>query len=477
MILEASPEVVLLLLPLALIMILSKLMSLGAKKIGFPQVIGLLVTGLILGGVALIPTVGDYIYGKSETVNGIAFIAEIGVIIIMFSAGLETNVGAIKKTGISALVITLLGVVVPMLFGFLVALILKPETKDILDNAGNIIGSETDWTKTIFRDLFYGVILTATSVSVTIAALKELGKLNSKIGTAIVSAAILDDIIGVIILSIVLSLYGSVGGQSNESASDFVTWIFDKIFGDYGTALSISIVIIKTVLFFVFAIIVGLFIRKLFKKLTNRYDHHRRLVIFSLAVGFIYAFIAEKGFGIADITGAFFAGLILSNLKDAEYVEKKTDVTSWMLFTPVFFAKVGLSSIQKLTESSGMDFRFVIFGLLFVIAGILGKILGCGFGAKVTGFKMSDSFRCGIGMMCRAEVCLICAEKGIAANLINPNIQLFLLILILVTSLSTPILLKNSFRKEIENDDSYDYDGLVDPNLNIENNQGPSLDQ
>ena len=476
MIFEASPEVVLLLLPLALIMILSKLMSLGAKKIGFPQVIGLLVTGLILGAVALIPTVGDYIYGKSETVNGIAFIAEIGVIIIMFSAGLETNVSSIKKTGISALIITLLGVIVPMLFGFLVSFILKPETKDVIEN-GIVVGTETDWTKTIFRDLFYGVILTATSVSVTIAALKELGKLNSKIGTAIVSAAILDDIIGVIILSIILSLYGSVGGQSSESASDLITWIFDKIFGEYGTGLSISIVIIKTLLFFVFAIGVGLIIRKIFKKLANRYDHHRRLVIISLAVGFIYAFIAEKGFGIADITGAFFAGLVLSNLKDAEYIEKKTDVTSWMLFTPVFFAKVGLSSIQKLTESSGMDMRFVFFGLLFIIAGILGKVLGCGFGARITGFKMSDSFRCGIGMMCRAEVCLICAEKGIAANLINPNIQLFLLILILVTSLSTPILLKNSFRKEIERDDSYDYDGLVDPELNIENNQGPSLDQ
>ena len=233
MFLESNPEVILLLLPLALIMILSKLLSLGAKKIGLPQVIGLLVTGLILGAFALIPKLGDYIYGSDETINGIAFIAEIGVIIIMFSAGLETNVKAIKKTGVSALVITLLGVIMPMLFGFLASLVLKPEDTT---------------SKTIFRNIFYGVILTATSVSVTIAALKELGKLNSKIGTAIVSAAILDDIIGVIILSIILSLYGSVSGNEGSSSSDLVTFIFDKIFGNYGTGLSIAIVFIKTIL-------------------------------------------------------------------------------------------------------------------------------------------------------------------------------------------------------------------------------------
>ena len=458
MFLESNPEVILLLLPLALIMILSKLLSLGAKKIGLPQVIGLLVTGLILGAFALIPKLGDYIYGSDETINGIAFIAEIGVIIIMFSAGLETNVKAIKKTGVSALVITLLGVIMPMLFGFLASLVLKPEDTT---------------SKTIFRNIFYGVILTATSVSVTIAALKELGKLNSKIGTAIVSAAILDDIIGVIILSIILSLYGSVSGNEGSSSTDLVTFIFDKIFGNYGTGLSIAIVFIKTILFFIFALVCGIFIRKIFKKLTNRYDHHRRVVIFSLAIAFLYAFIAEKGFGIADITGAFLAGLILSNLKDTDYIEKKTDVSSWMLFTPVFFAKVGLSSVQKLSESGNMDMRFILFGVLFLVAGILGKVLGCGFGAKITGFKMNDSFRCGIGMMCRAEVCLICAEKGIAANLINPNIQLFLLILILVTSLATPILLKNSFKKELY---TKEYDGMDEvPDLEV--NQGPSLDQ
>ena len=189
MFLEASHniEVFEVLLPLALILFLSKILSIGSKKIGMPQVVGMLLTGVILGLITLIPN--QTIFGNTS-MQGISFIAEIGVILIMFSAGLETNIKQIKETGFASIVITILGILTPMLFGFLVTGILPGG-----------YGKEY-----IFRNLFYGVILTATSVSVTVATLKELGKLNSKIGTAIVSAAILDDILGVIILSIIISL-------------------------------------------------------------------------------------------------------------------------------------------------------------------------------------------------------------------------------------------------------------------------------
>ena len=172
-----------LLLPLALILVLSKLLSLVARKIGLPQVVGLLLTGIVLG---LIKMIDNQSIFTPFTMEGISFIAEIGVILIMFSAGLETDIKQIKKTGKEAIIITLFGIIFPMLLGFLVAFVLPGGLSK----------------ETIFRNLFYGVILTATSVSVTIATLKELGKLNSKIGTAIVSAAILDDILGVIILSL-----------------------------------------------------------------------------------------------------------------------------------------------------------------------------------------------------------------------------------------------------------------------------------
>lgn len=413
---ESGIEAFAILLPLSMILVLSKLLSIGSRKLGLPQVLGLLMTGVVLGLITLIPN--QNIFNQSA-MNGIAFIAEIGVILIMFSAGLETDLKQIKATGVAAAVVTILGIVVPMGLGFLASLVL-PNVVDVNGNA--------DMTKTIFRNLFYGVILTATSVSVTIAALKELGKLNTKIGTAIVSAAILDDIIGVIILSIIISLNGAVTSAGGNPTVD------------------ILLVIVKTILFFICAIAVGIVLKIIFKKLSNRYDHHRRIPIFALAMAFFYAYAAEKWFGIADITGAFFAGLILSGDRDSGYIERRTDITSYLLFTPVFFAKVGLTSIGSF---SSINMSFVLFGVLFILAGTLGKLLGCGIGAKICKYDIKDSIRCGFGMMCRAEVCLICAQKGIDAGIIDASIQPFILILILFTSFVTPIALKQSYKNEI----------------------------
>ncbi len=397
------------LLPLALILFLSKLLSIGCKKIGLPQVVGMLLTGIVLGFITLIPNQPIF---NSTAMEGINFIAEIGVILIMFSAGIETDLKQIKATGVSALVITLLGVLVPILFGFGVAGILPGG-----------FGKEY-----LIRNIFYGVILTATSVSVTVATLKELGKLNSKIGTAIVSAAILDDILGVIVLSVVVSL-----NQALTSASSNLT-------------IDILIVFGKTIGFFIFAIVLGIAFRYIFKMLSQKYGHHRRLPIFGIAIAFFFSYAAEEWFSIADITGAFFAGLMLSGGKDSEYIERRTDIASYMLFTPVFFAKVGLKSLSSFSQ---IDSTFIIFGFLFIIAGILGKILGCGVGAKLTKNSWKDSYRCGLGMMCRAEVCLICANKGISAGIISASIQPFILCLILITSFVTPVLLKQSYKNEI----------------------------
>jgi Kef-type K+ transport system membrane component KefB len=351
--------------------------------------------------------------------EGIAFIAEIGVILIMFSAGLETDLKQIKETGFASIIVTILGIVVPMGLGVLAAFVLPKE----LDASGNV-----DMTKTIFRNCFYGVILTATSVSVTVATLKELGKLNSKIGTVIVSAAILDDIIGVIILSIIISLNKAFITEGANASTEIIT------------------VFVKTILFFICAITLGLLIRKAFKKMEAKYDHHRRIPIFAIAVAFLYSYAAEKVFGIADITGAFFAGLLLSGSKDTGYIERKADVTSYILFTPVFFAKVGLSSISGFAS---IDLSFILFGFLFIIAGMAGKLFGCGVGAAITKYDFKDSLRCGFGMMCRAEVCLICAQKGIDSGIIDSSIQPFILILILLTSFITPIALKQSYKGEI----------------------------
>jgi len=253
----------------------------------------------------------------------------------MFSAGLGTNLKQIKAVGKPTIFITLAGILLPMGLGFLVA---------VLFNGG--FGA---FKENLYGNLFYGTILTATSVSITVATLKELGVLGSKAGTTIVSSAILDDILGVVILSFILSISGK-----SESSSD-----------------NPLIVLLLTLIYFGVVIILKLVVGKLFKYLDKKYPHHRRIPIFSIGFCFIFAWISQEFFGIADITGAFAAGLILSDNFDKEYIDRKTETLGYMFFTPVFFANVGLSLTFSAIKPS-----FILFGTLFVLVGILGKLLG-----------------------------------------------------------------------------------------------------
>lgn len=388
------------LLPLALILLLSKVLGIVCRKIGMPQVVGMLLAGVIVGLIHYIP---NQTVLTDFTDEGIGFFAKIGVILIMFSAGLETDVKLIKKTGGSAAVITVLGVVLPMVFGFIVACAFN--------------GGFKDWSNhTVLSNLFYGVILTATSVSVTVATLKELGKLSSKVGTAIISAAIIDDIIGVIVLSLVV---GISKGEAND----------------------IWIVLLKTVAYFVAVIGIGFLVRWLFKKMEIKYPHNRRIPIFGYVLCFIFAYCAEKFFGVADITGAYFAGLVLAKTDETDYIDRKTDITTYMIFGPVFFANIGLT-----TSFSSINGNMIAFGVCFIVAAILGKFLGCGLGAKICGYSTSDSLKTGIGMMVRAEVALVCAQKGVENGLIDSSIMPFVLVLIVITSFAAPVLLKLIYR-------------------------------
>ncbi len=413
------------LLPLALILLLGKLFSIVCKRFNLPQVLGLLVSGLLIGLIKLIPNQTLLTPGATE---GISFISKIGVVLIMFEAGLETDLNKIRKTGLSSIVVTILGVVLPLFLGFLVA---------TLFNGG--FGALSD-KQTLFANLFYGTILTATSVSVTVATLKEMGKLNSDVGTVISAAAIIDDIIGVVILSFIISLSGN-GNSADVSYG--AKWI-SNIFGVDASAAWITIVLILLCFIFIFA--AGLLIKKIFIFLDKNFEHHRRIPIFGIATAFLYAWVCEKVFGVADITGAFFCGLILSRYKEKQYVERRSDILGYMLFTPVFFANVGIS-----LSFDGFSTEFIGFGLCFIIAGILGKLIGCGVGAKITGFNFSDSAKIGIGMMVRAEVALITVGKGVDAGIISPNITTFVVILILLTSVLTPILIKVLYKKDAKN--------------------------
>lgn len=391
------------LLPLALIMAISKFLSKAATKINMPQVVGMLLTGVIIGLVNYIPNQEIL---TETSMEGLGFIAKLGVILIMFSAGLETDIKQIKSIGAPAMVITIAGVVVPMGLGFLVA---------CLFNGGFSAGKDV-----LLNNLFYGVILTATSVSVSVATLKELGRLSSKVGTTVIAAAIIDDIIGVIVLSFVIAMKGT-NGQAQSPIR----------------------VILMTALFFVAAGLFGMCAKQIMQLVERRYPHHRLLPIFGMATCFFFAYASEKWFGVADITGAFAAGLFLSRNPESNYIDRRTDIMSYMIFTPVFFANIGMT-----VKFNSINTSMILFGICFILAGLSGKVLGCAGASLLCRYSPKDSLRVGVGMMARAEVALVCAQKGVENGMIDSAIMPFILILIIVSSFVTPMILKKSYRKE-----------------------------
>ena len=253
--------------------------------------------------------------------------------------------------------------------------------------------------------------MTATSVSITVQTLRDMGKLKGEIGTTILSAAIIDDVIGIVVLTFVI-------GMTDSSTNPM------KVVGN-------------TVLFFILAVVVGIVIYVVFKKYDTSHPHTRRIPILGLALCFAMAYVAEVYFGIADITGAYVAGIILCSLKDSDYIAEKMDINSYMLFGPVFFASIGLK-----TDISGFSKSLIVFCIGFVVVALITKIVGCGLMSRVLGFKGTSAVIIGVGMMTRGEVALIVAQKGLSAKLISPEYFTAVILLIIISSIVTPILLK-----------------------------------
>lgn len=379
---------------LAIIIIFAKFFGLVARKLKAPQVVGEIIAGLLIG-----PSV----FGFVEQTQFLGQMAEIGVILLMFSAGLETDLKELLKTGPIAFLIACAGVFIPLAGGTLLYM--------------GFYGTAPWGSEKFYMAVFIGVIMTATSVSITVQSLKELGKLKGKVGTTILSAAIIDDVIGIIVLTFVI---GFKSPDSNPGK-----------------------VIISTVLFFVLALVVGFMIFKMFDLFDERYPHTRRIPIVSLALCFALAYVAEKYFGIADITGAYVAGIILCSIKDSNYIAHETDTNSYMLFGPIFFASIGLK-----TEIDAIDGSILLFAIGFVIVALLCKIIGCGLMAKICKFNLSDSLKIGVGMMTRGEVALIVSQKGLSVGLLSPAYFTAVIFLIIVSSISTPIILKILYARD-----------------------------
>ncbi len=379
---------------LAIILLFAKCFGILARKFKAPQVVGQIIAGLI---------VGPCLLGWISQTEFITEMAEVGVIILMFSVGLESDLKELIKTGPVAFLIACAGVFVPLVCGAVLYM--------------GFYGVSPWGSENFYKAVFMGTIMTATSVSITVASLQELGKIKSKVGTAIVSAAIIDDVIGIIVLTFVI---GFKNPESNP-----------------------GMVVVKTVAFFAVAIVGGFLVHKLFLTLDKRYPHTRRIPIVSVAFCFALSYIAEKYFGIADITGAYVAGVVLCNLSDNEYIERKVDVSSYMFFGPIFFASIGLK-----TSFDSMNGKLIAFCICFVIVALLAKVIGCGLVSRLCKYSGSDSLKIGVGMMTRGEVALIVAQKGLAAGLLTADYFTAVILLILVSSILTPIVLKLLYTRE-----------------------------
>ena len=379
---------------LAIIILSAKFFALFARKCKAPQVVGEIIAGLIIGPCLL---------NLVQTSDAISIFAEIGVVLLMFSTGLGTNLKELMRAGPIATLIACVGVFVPLVGGTLLY--------------SAFYGFAAVGSPEFYRALFIGTIMTATSVSITVATLQELGHLKSFLGTTIVSAAVIDDVIGIIVLTCVL------GASSGE-----------------GTG--IGGVLIQTVLFFLVAIGVGVVIHFVMKWLDKSNPHTQRITIVSMAFCFAMAYIAEQYFGIADITGAYIAGIVLCAMDDAPYVERRVDISNYVIFAPVFFASIGLK-----TDISGLTPEILLFCICFVIVALLTKIIGCGLAAKICRFNWGDSLKVGVGMMTRGEVALIVAQKGLEVGVVNPVYFTAVILLIVVSSVATPLVLKALFTK------------------------------
>ena len=381
------------LLGLAIILLSTKLFGLVTEKIHMPQVVGALLAGIILGPSGI---------GILENTDFFVKTAEIGVIMLMFLAGIDTDLEEMKNTGLQACVIAVLGVFIPM----------------VLCGAVYFFFFEDQFTVyNLLKASFVGSVFSATSVGITVETLNETGKLKTKTGTTLLSAALIDDILGIIVLSFL------TGFSSGE-----------------GSPL---MVLVKIAGFFVFTLFCGFVVMRLFRYIAEEHWHSRRIAVWALAFCLLMSYCAEEFFGVADITGAFFAGLIMCNVvKARKFVAKKMAVTSYMVFTPVFFAGVGMK-----TDLTTMNGEIFLFAMILMLAAVISKIIGCGGAARLTGMSRQEALVSGNGIVARGEVALMVAQKGINAGMIDPVVLPAVVMSVICCALLTPVMLKLAIAK------------------------------
>lgn len=395
-------------LDVALIILATKLFGIVSKRVDMPEVVGSLVAGLLLG-----PSLLNLV----QPSEFLSMLSELGVILLMFSAGLQTDVDELKKSGKAAFFVALIGVLVPLGGGYALAAAFHPSGSPL-------------------EHMFVGTVFTATSVSISVETLKELGKLSTRSGNAILGAALIDDVLGLVLLTLITG--ASAGGES--------LWI----------------VLLKIVAFFVVTLVLGFFLHKGIQKwMASARWNRKRFAVISVAFCFFYAYVAEDIFGVADIIGAFCAGLIIAKTVRAVYVQSQCETLSYMFLSPIFFASVGLK-----VSLSSMDANVVLLSVLAILVAVVTKVVGCGLGAKLFHYTNAESLRIGVGMISRGEVALIVANKGIAGGLMPAVFLAPMVLMVVVSTIVTPIMLRAVYPKNAKKD----YSDLVHSDL-VENFQ------
>lgn len=371
------------LLALILILVVARIGAIVSARIGQPAVLGQLLVGLILG-----PSLLGWVHPSAS----LADLAKIGVILLMFIAGLETDLPALRKAGLPATLVAIGGVAVPLAVGTYYTL------KTGLD---------------IHAALFVGTVLTATSVSISAQTLMELGKLRTREGTLILGAAVIDDVIGILVLTVV------VGAHS-------------------GHGTSLWLVGLKLAAFFAAALLIGPRVLPALIRFADRHNGSEMLLTTALVFCFLLSLGAEWA-GVADITGAYVAGILFGQTDVRRRVSGRSQVLAYSLLTPIFFANIGLNA-----QLRGLGPSLPGIAAIIVIA-VLGKIIGCGAAALAVRCSPLEALRVGIGMVSRGEVALITASIGLSAGLMTRGVYTAMVVMVLVTTILTPPLLKASF--------------------------------
>lgn len=382
---EAIVDPSLFLINVTVILIFTKWGGMISKRLGMPSVLGQVLMGIILGPSVLRLLRPDIFLDE---------VGQLGVIFLMFLAGLDTEIEQVKKVGSRSVLIAVGGVVVPLILGTWLVYTLRHDMR---------------------QAIFVGTILTATSVSITVQTLLEMGKLKTLEGNSILTAAVIDDIIGILLLAMVVGV------------------------GSQGSIINLMGLII---LFFVGVYIFGRFVFPFLIDLHAKYDIREGRVTLALACCLFFAWLADH-MGVATIIGAYLMGIFVGQTKIKNLVTERVQIIAYTIFIPIFFVNIGASA-----DLHQINLASLFFALAIVFVAIISKMIGSMIGALLSRFSFRSALRVGVGMISRGEVALIITSLGLRRGLIGQDVFSGTLLLVLTSSLVTPILLSLAFKEK-----------------------------